>query len=85
MIKLLHIISNSVNKNSTGGTEQRTYKMMNYYKKQSEFIPTCLYNKDAKLYNDFIKNGHDEVSKYTISAQKKVLIDSLYKYGILNR
>ncbi|WP_424686310.1 MAG: glycosyltransferase family 4 protein [Halarcobacter ebronensis] len=35
--------------------------------------------------NTFIKNGHDEVSKYTISAQKKVLIDSLYKYGILKR
>tara|TARA_R110002033_G_scaffold135_1_gene1489 strand:- start:24899 stop:26092 length:1194 start_codon:yes stop_codon:yes gene_type:complete len=35
--------------------------------------------------NSFIKNGHNEVSKYTISAQKKVLIDSLYKYGILNR
>ena len=42
-------------------------------------------NMEKEDLNSFIKNGHDEVRKYTISAQKKVLIDSLYKYGILKR
>lgn len=77
MIKILHIISNSVNKNSTGGTEQRTYKMMKYYKKQSEFIPICLYNKDAKLYNDFKKTGYDILHLPTASLKR---IDYIFKY-----
>jgi glycosyltransferase involved in cell wall biosynthesis len=42
-------------------------------------------NMDKDEVNNFIKNGHSEVCKYTISAQKKVLIDALYKYGILKR
>jgi glycosyltransferase involved in cell wall biosynthesis len=42
-------------------------------------------NMDKETLNSFIKNGHREVSKYTITAQKKVLIDSLYKYGILKK
>jgi glycosyltransferase involved in cell wall biosynthesis len=44
-----------------------------------------LINMDQESLNEFIKNGHSEVSKYTISAQKKVLIDSLYKYRILSK
>jgi glycosyltransferase involved in cell wall biosynthesis len=42
-------------------------------------------NMDKDEVNNFIKNGHSEVCKYTISEQKKVLIDALYKYGILKR
>jgi glycosyltransferase involved in cell wall biosynthesis len=52
--------------------------------------PECLAQKvqdfikmDLNDLNQYIKNGFNEVKKYTLSAQKKVLIDGLKKYGII--